>query len=237
MGWFRSLLGAREAQPDPGRQETLLREVRHRYGAQTQLRFPDQVDAVTRLLDGDDGLLVAARILREVTDEVHGELLAQAAELYRRTGHRLLVDRRNYLALWRTAGTALRWPLFALPGGLHPYAQVAAAVDVLGARAARLVRVTDPHPVLVHVFEVIDLTAAGWTYGRVRVDVDAAALASRLISTGRRILDAMEEPPRLPPPVRDLMRRNNTVDVHDPAGTRVVGTFNLGAELRQTLLT
>jgi hypothetical protein len=86
------------------------------------------------------------------------------------------------------------------------------------------------------VFEVLDLAAAGWEYGRVRVDTDAAFLANRLISTARQIRAAMDEPPPLPPPARELMRRNNTVDVHDPTGDRVVSVINLGAEMRATLL-
>ena len=43
-------------------------------------------------------------------------------------------------------------------------------------------------------------------------------------------------PSPLPSPVRELMRRNHTVDVHD-AGGRVVGGSNPGRELRQSLLT
>ncbi|MFC0027917.1 hypothetical protein ACFFMM_00065 [Micromonospora chaiyaphumensis] len=236
MRWLRRLLGGGRLQLDPERQQALLREVRHRYGAHARIRFPDQVEAVTRELDGDDGLVVAARILIEAADEAHADLLAQAHEVHRRTGRRLLVHRRNYRPLWKEAGPALRWPLFALPGGFHPYAQVAAAVAVVGSRAARLDRVTDPNPLLTRVFELLDLTTAGWEYGRVRVDTDAAALAARLISTAGRVLATMADPPRLPPAVREQMRRNNTVDVHDPTGPRVVGGINLGATMRETLL-
>ncbi|GAB3136489.1 hypothetical protein GCM10027290_00300 [Micromonospora sonneratiae] len=236
MRWFRLVLGRKRVQHDPARQEALLQDVRHRFGAHAQVRFPDQVDAVTRLLDGDDGLFVAARIIREFADEAHTELLTQAAELHRRTGRRLLVDRRNYRPLWKTAGHTLQWPLFALPCGFHPYAQVAAAVTVAGAQASRLVQVTDPYPLLAHVFEVLDLTANGWEHGRVRVDVDAASLAHRLISTARQIRAAMEDPPPLPPPAREQMRRNNAIDVYESAGSRVVGTINLGAEMRPALL-
>lgn len=236
MRWLRRLLGSRQVQHDPGRQEALLQDLRHRFGARVQVRFSDQVDAVTRLLDGDDGLSVAARIVREVADEAHADLLAQAFDLHRRTGRRLTVHRRNYRPLWREAGPDLRWPLFALPCGFYPYAQVAAAVTTVGARARRLARVTDPNPLLTHMFEVLDLTAAGWEYGRVRVDTDAAFLANRLISTAGQIRAAMDEPPPLPPPARELMRRNNTVDVHDPTGDRVVSAINLGAEMRATLL-
>ena len=84
---------------------------------------------------------------------------------------------------------------------------------------------------MAHVFELLDLTTVGWEYGRVRVDVDAAALANRLILTAAQLRAAMEEPPRLPPPVRELMRRNNTVAVYDPAAGGVVGAINLGAQL------
>ncbi|MET8910353.1 hypothetical protein [Micromonospora sp. NPDC004551] len=236
MRWLQRLLGGGRVQLDPERQQALLREVRHRYGAHARIRFPDQVEAVTRELDGDDGLVVATRIVIEVADQAHADLLAQAHDVHRRTGRRLLVHRRNYRPLWKEAGHALRWPLFALPGGFHPYAQVAGAVTVVGGRAARLDRVTDPIPLVTGVFELLDLTTAGWEYGRVRVDTDAAALAARLISTAGRVLATMEDPPRLPPAVRELMRRNNTVDVHDPSGPRVVDAINLGARMRETLL-
>ncbi|MFC6018241.1 hypothetical protein ACFP2T_18780 [Plantactinospora solaniradicis] len=236
MRWFRLLLGRKQVQHDPGRQEEMLRDVRHRFGGRVQARFSDQVDAVARLLDGDDGLSVAARIMQEFADEAHTEFLTQAFDLHRRTGRRLVVDRRNYRPLWRTAGPELRWPLFGLPCGFHPYVQVAAAVTVAGTRATRLTRVIDPNPLLTHVFEVLDLTAAGWEYGRVRVDTDAASLANRLISSAREIRAAMDKPPPLPPPARELMRRNNTIDVYDPAGHQVVSAINLGAEMRPALL-
>ncbi|MEQ4305605.1 hypothetical protein ABNF97_30210 [Plantactinospora sp. B6F1] len=236
MRWFRRLLGRGQIQHDPVRQEALLTDLRHRFGAGAQVRYADQANAVTQLLDGDDGLLVAARVIREFADAAHADLLAQATELYRRTGRRLVVDRRNYRPLWREAGPQLRWPLLALPGGFHPYVQVAGAVTILGTRAPRLVRMTDPSLLLRHVFEVLDLTAAGWEYGRIRADVDAAALANRLISTAQQIRAAMDDPPRLPPPARELMRRNNNIDVYDPTGHRVVSAINLGAEMRPALL-
>jgi hypothetical protein len=234
--WLRQLLGGNRVQLDPERQQTLLRDVRNRYGARSPQRFPEQAEAIARLLDDDDGLVVAARILGEAADEAHAALQAQVHDVHRRTGRRLLLHRRNYRPLWKEAGPSLRWPLFALPSGLHPYAQVAAAATVVGSRAARLDRVTDPTPLVTHVFEVLDLTTAGWEYGRVRVDTDAAALAERLISAAGRVLATMDDPPRLPPAVRELMRRNNTLDVHDPAGPRVVGGFNPGARMREVLL-
>ncbi|WP_328425277.1 hypothetical protein OG470_16585 [Micromonospora sp. NBC_00389] len=236
MRWLRRLLGGGRVQLDAGRQEALLRDVQYRYGAGAQIRFSEQVEAVTGMLNSDDGLVVAARIVSQVADEAHADLKTQAQEIHRRTGRRLLVHRRNYRPLWMEAGPALRWPLFALPCGFHPYAQVAAAVAVVGSQAPRLDRVTDPNPLLTHMFEVLDLTTAGWEYGRVRVDTDAAALADRLISSAAKVLAAIDDPPRLPPPVRELMRRNNTLAVHDPTGPRAVAGINLGARMRERLL-
>ncbi|MBQ1074933.1 hypothetical protein KBX06_17430 [Micromonospora sp. C31] len=236
MRWLQRLLGDGRVQLDAGRQEALLREVQHRYGARAQLRFSEQVGAVTEMLDGDDGLVVAARIVSQVADEAHADLQTQAHEVHRRTGRRLLVNRRNYRPLWAEAGASLRWPLFTLPCGFHPYAQVAAAVAVVGSQASRLDRVTDPNPLVTHVFEVLDLTTASWEYGRVRIDTDAAVLADRLITSAGQILATMDDPPRLPPPVRELMRRNNAFDVHDPNGPRAVGAINLGARMRERLL-
>ncbi|WBB47824.1 hypothetical protein O3597_22290 [Verrucosispora sp. WMMA2044] len=236
MRWLRRLLGSKRVQLDPGRQQELLRDVRHRYGAGSPVRFPEQVEAITRMLGDDDGLAVAARMVCEAADEAHADLQAQAHDVHRRTGRRLSVHRRNYRPLWKEAGPALRWPLFALPGGLHPYAQVTAAVAVVGSRAPRLGRVTDPDLLLARVFELLDLTVVGCEYHQVRVDTDAAALADRLIAAAGRVLAAIDDPPRLPPPVREVMRRNNTLAVHDPTGHHVVGGINLGARMRETLL-
>ena len=183
MRWFGK--GRRQVEQDPGRQRALLQDVRERFGVQVPVRFPEQADEVARLLDGDDGLPVAAGILREFADAAHTDLLGQVADLHRRTGQGFVVDRRNYRPLWTAAGPQLRWALFGLPGNLHPYVQVMAAVAIVGGRARRVVRVTDPQPLLAHLFEVLDLTIAGWEFGRVRVDVDAASLADRLISAAR----------------------------------------------------
>ncbi|MGK5741274.1 hypothetical protein [Micromonospora sp. URMC 103] len=236
MRWLRRLLGGGRVQLDPGRQEALLRDVQQRYGAGAQVGFPEQVEAVTGLLDGDDGLVVAARIVSQVAEEAHADLQAQAQDIQLRTGRRLVVQRRNYRPLWREAGPALRWPLFALPSGFHPYAQVAGAVVAIGGQASRLDRVTDPNPLAARMFEVLDLTTVGWEFGRVRVDTDGAALVDRTITSLGQVLAAMDDPPRLPPPVREMMRRNNTVDVHDPRAARVVGGINVGARLRERLL-
>jgi hypothetical protein len=232
MRWFRFGQGKGQVQHDPARQQAMVREARSAFGPQTRLPFAEQDDAVVRLLDGDDGLLAAVAIVREFADTAHAELHAQATDLRQRTGQELAVNRRNYRPLWRAAEGRLRWTLFALPGGLAPYVHVAAAVAVLG----RAVQVTDPQPLLAHLFEILDLTIVGWEFGRVRVDTDGVCLVNRLIATTQQLRAAMATPPPLPPPVRELMRRNGSLDVHDPAGTRIVGTFNPGRHLRESLL-
>ncbi|MBT8225917.1 MAG: hypothetical protein HKP61_23570 [Dactylosporangium sp.] len=236
MRWVRLGLGRRRVHRDPARQQTLLHEARNRFGPQWRVPFSDQNDAVVRLLDGDDGLLVAVDIVREFADAAHAELVAQATDLRRRTGQDLAVHRRNYRPLWRAAEGRLRWTLFTLPPGFFPYVHVTAAVTVIGSRARRAVQVTGPEPLLAHLFEILDLIIAGWEYGRVRVDTDAVALAHRLISTAQQLRAAMATPPPLPPPVRELMRRNSSIDVHDSAGDRVVGAFDPGQQMRESLL-
>jgi hypothetical protein len=114
---------------------------------------------------------------------------------------------------------------------------LAAALTIVADRARRCVRLTDPHPLLAHVFEVLDLTTAGWEFGRVPVDADGAQLVGRLTVAAKEIRAAMDDPPPLPPAIRELMRRNNTTDVRDPTGTMVIGGINVGAELRPALLT
>ena len=52
----------------------------------------------------------------------------------------------------------------------------------------------------------------------------------------REIGAAMPEAPPLPPPVRELMRRNNTIDVYDASGNRIVGALNPGRQMREALL-
>ena len=236
MRWFRVGVGKRQVHHDPARQQALSHEARNRFGPQTPVPFSDQNDAVVRLLDGDDGLLVAVDIVREFADAAHAELLAQTGELRRRTGQELAIHRRNYRPLWYAAQGRLRWTLFALPCGLFPYVHVTAAATVIGAQARRAVAVTGPQPLLAHLFEILDLTIAGWEYGRVRVDTDAVALANRLILAAQQLRGAMGTPPPLPPPVRELMRRNNSIDVHDPTSNRVVGTYNPGRQMRESLL-
>jgi hypothetical protein len=237
MRWFRRAPAERPAEPDRARQEALAQEIRHRFGADTQIRYHDQVDALTPVLDGDDGLCVAVRVVHDTAEQAHAEVLAQVAEVNRRLGRGYALDGRNYRPLWRQAGPDLRSPLFALPCGFHPYVHLAAALAVLGVHPHRCVRLTDPAVLLAHVFEVLDLTTAGWEFGRVPVDTDAAHLASRLISAAKQIRTAMAEPPPLPPAIRELMRRNNTTEVYDPTGRTVIGGINVGAEMRPAFLT
>jgi hypothetical protein len=234
--WFKRGGGRRQVDGDPGVRRDLLDDVRQRFGMQVQAPFADQAAAVVQVLQGDDGLLVAAEVLREFAEAAHAEMWAQTADLQRRTGRLFAFDRRNYRPLWREAGQGLRWPLFALPGNFHPYVQVTASVTVIGAQARRAVRITDPRPLLAQMFEVLDLMIDGWEFGRVRVDVDGATLAESLVVTARAVIDAMGDPPPLPDAVRELMRRNKTVDVYDATGRYVMGGFNPGKTLRETLL-
>jgi hypothetical protein len=236
MRWFQLGLGRRQIQQDPARQQQLLHDIRHRYGAQVNVRFADQAAEISERLEGDDGLAVAATILREFADAAQADLVAQVTDLYRRSSRRYAVDRRNYRPLWKAAGPELRWSLFALPGGLQPYVQVAAAVAVLGGEAGRVVKVTDVEAVLSHVFEILDLTLIGWEFARVHVDIDAATLATQLITTARELNAAVSNPPPLPRPVREWMRRNITINVYDQSGNRVVGTLNPGKDMREELL-
>jgi hypothetical protein len=237
MRWFRRATAEKTAGPDTAGQDALAEEVRHRFGTGVQMRYHDQAGALTPLLDGDTGLLVGARILRDVADEAHAQVAARVADLNRRTGNGYVVDRCNYRPLWRQVGSELVSPLFALRCGFHPYIHVTAAAQVVGGDARRCLRLVEPDPLLRHIFEVLDLTLAGWEFGRVPVDTDAARLAARLIAAAREVRAAMPDPPPLPVGIRELMRRNNTTDVHDPTNGAVVGGINVGGEMRPAFLT
>ena len=63
-----------------------------------------------------------------------GDPWTQAADLHRRTGYGLVVDRRDYRPLWKAAGSELRWPLFGLPGGRFLVGLVGVAVGPGGVR-------------------------------------------------------------------------------------------------------
>ncbi|BAL91123.1 hypothetical protein AMIS_59030 [Actinoplanes missouriensis 431] len=228
MRFLRLGLRKRRVQHDPARQQQLLQDVRQQFGTHLTTPYGDQSAQLTQLLVGTDGLLVATEILREFAESAHASVVVQAA------GLGLVADRTNYRTLWKTAGKRLRSPLFEQP--LHPYIQVTAAVKAVGAQARETVRVTDPEPLLSHVFEVLDLTVAGWQYGRVLVDTHGAELAAGLITTATELRNAMDDPPPLPPPVREQMRSNASVDVLDPAASLFVGQWNPGKQMRESLL-
>ncbi|MBB2941087.1 hypothetical protein FB565_000791 [Actinoplanes lutulentus] len=228
MRFLRLGLRKRRVQHDPALQRQLMQDVQQRFGTHLTTRYADQAAEIRGLLDGDDGVLVAGEILREFAEGAHSSVVVQAADLG------LVADRTNYRTLWKTAGKRLRSPLFGQP--LHPYIQVSAAVTAVGAQARQTVRVTDPEPVLAHVFELLDLTVAGWQYGRVLVDVHGAELAAGLITTATVLRNEMGDPPPLPPPVREQMRSNASVDVLDPAISRFVGQWNPGKQMRESLL-
>ncbi|MFC7533875.1 hypothetical protein [Actinoplanes sp. GCM10030250] len=231
MRWLRFGPGKRQGQQDPGRQQELLHQARQQFGPQVQAPFAAQADAAAGLLGADDdGLAATATILREFADSAYAEIYAQAAALGRPA------DRMNYRPLWQNAGGHLRWPLFALPCGFHPYIHVTAAAHVLGAQGRQAVGAADPDQLLDHLFEILDLTLDGWEFARVRIDADAATLASRLITAAREIRAAMGNPPPLPAPAREWMRRNLTVQVLDPTGTQPIGGWNPGKEMRESLL-
>jgi hypothetical protein len=231
MRWFRRKPSER---PGPSDAERLvIDDVRQRFGLHRPGSFRQQADAVADVLAGPDGLGAAAGIVDEFADTAHREIQGLAAALSRRAGHQFVVDRGNYRPLWRDARPDLKWPLFALPGGLFPYIHVAAAVRVVGARPKQ---VPDHNRLLAHLFEILDLTVAGWEFAHVRVDTDGVELAGELITTARALRDAMSKEPPLPPPVRELMRRNNTIDVYAPDAPRVVAQFNPGRTLREVLL-
>lgn len=228
MRFLRLGLRKQRVPHDPARQRELLRDVRQRFGTHLTTPYDKQAAELTQMLGGTDGVLVAAEILREFAESAHASVVVQAA------GLGLVADRTNYRTLWKNAGKRLRSPLFDQP--LHPYIHVCAAVRAVGAQARETVRATAPEPLLAHVFEVLDLTVAGWQYGRVLVDTHGAELAAALITTATEIRNAMDDPPPLPPPVREQMRSNASVDVLDPAVSRFVGQWNPGKQMRESLL-
>jgi hypothetical protein len=237
MRWFRRTPAEGPVELDPARQQALVQEIRHRFGPQARVPFHEQVDALAPLLAGDDGLNVAIRVGWEIAEEAYTSVNTQVGEL-NRMGRPYALDRRHYRALWRQAGRELRYPLFALRNGFHPYIHLPAALAVLGANAARSLKLANPAAVLAHLFEVVELTIVGWESGLVRVDTDAAYLMSGLIGATKEIRLAVgDEPPPLPPAIREMMRSNRTTPVYNPAGTAVVGGINVGAEMRPAFLT
>ncbi len=233
MRWFRRTRDKRLDQQDAA-QRTMINDVRQRFGVRQPGSFHHQATAVAEALTGPDGVAAAAGIVHEFADSAHSEIQRVAAELSRQVGYQFFVDRANYRPMWREAKPDLRWPLFNLPCGLFPYIHVAGALRVI---SARVKFTTDQNRLHGHLFEILDLTISGWEFASVRVDADGAALASLLISTARDLRTAMSKEPPLPPPVRELMRRNNTIDVYAPDAHRIVGGINPGREMREMLLT
>jgi hypothetical protein len=237
MRWFRRTPTSKPGGLDPVRQDSLIQEIRSRFEADVQPGFGEQADALVPLLDGDDGLSVAVRIVHDVSNEANANVLAQVAELNRRLGRGYVLDGRNYRPLWQQAGPELRSSFTALPCGFHPYIHLAAALTVVGANARRCVRLTDPVALMAQVLALLDLVTAGWEFGGDRVDADAAALASGLITAAQHLRTAMSDPPPLPSAARELMRRNNTTDIYDPTGATVVAGINVGERMRAAFLT
>lgn len=233
MRWFRRVRDERLDQQDAARRMR-INDVRQRFGIGQPGSSHYQAAAVTEALTGPDGVAAAAGIVHEFADSAHSEIQRLAAELSRQVGYPFFVDRANYRPMWREATPDLRWPLFNLPCGLFPYIHVAGAIRAI---SAQVKFTTDQNRLHGHLFEILDLTIAGWEFASVRVDTDGAALASLLISTARDLRTTMNKEPPLPPPVRELMRRNNTIDVYAPDAHRIVGGINPGREMREMLLT
>ena len=87
---------------------------------------------------------------------------------------------------------------------------------------------TDPNWLLVHALELLDLRCPGWEFGRVPVTADAADLVTRLIAAATRMQLTEDEPPALPPGIREVMRSDRAMNVHDQTGA-VIGAINVGA--------
>ena len=229
MRWFRRKPADGPLLADPARQGALIADIRRRFGGHVQVRFREQVDALVPLLHDDDGLTVATRIVHGTAEEAYADVQAQAA------ARGLGVDRRNYRALYRQLGPDLRYRLAELPSGFHPYVHLGAALVAIAARPKRALVLTDPNWLLVHTLELLDLTVSGWEFGRVPVDADAADLANRLIAAATQLRLTEDEPPALPPGVREVMRSNRITEIYDRSGA-VIGSINVGERTRRSFL-
>ncbi len=229
MRWFRRKPADGPLLVDPARQDSLIAVIRRRFGGHVQAGFREQVDLLVPLFNDDDGLTVATRIVHTTAEQAYTDIQAQAA------ARGLGVDRRTYRALYRQMGADLRYRLAELPSGLHPYVHLGAALAAIGARPKRAMVLTDPNWLLVHTLELLDLTVSGWEFGAVPVSADAADLATRLIATAMQIRLTEDEPPALPPGIREVMRSNRTTPIYDRAGT-VIGGINVGEQTRQSFL-
>jgi hypothetical protein len=229
MRWFRRRRADRALLLDPARQEAMVADIRHRYGGHVPVRIQEQVGSLVQLFSDDDGLAVAIRIVHETADRAHADVQAQASALGRG------VDRHNYRALFRQLGPGLRERLAELPSGFHPYVHLEAALTAVEVDVKRAMVLTDPNLLLLHTLELLDLTVSSWEFGRAPVTADAARLVSRLIAAATRMRLTEDDPPALPPGIREVMRSNRTTNVYDQAGT-LLGTINVGAETRRSFL-
>lgn len=230
MRWFRRKPADGPFRVDPVRQEALIADIRRRFGGDVPLRFREQVDALVPLLNDDDGLIVATRIVHVTAEQAYADAQAQAAA--RGLG---VVDRRSYRALYRQMGPDLRYRLAELPCGFHPYVHLGAALTAIRERPKRARASTDPNWLLAHTLELLDLTVSGWEIGGVRASIDAAELATRLLAAAAQLRLTEDRPPALPPGIREVMRSNRTIDIYDSTGI-VVGAVNMGADTRRSLL-
>jgi hypothetical protein len=229
MRWFRRKPAGGPLLVDPARQEALIADIRRRFGGHVQVRFREQVDALVPLLNDDDGLTVATRIVHTSAEQAYADVRAQA------TARGLGVDRRSYRALYRQLGADLRYPLAQLPSGFHPYVHLGAALAAIRVRPKRAMVLTDPNWLLIHTLELLDLTVSSWEFGRVLVSADAADLATRLIAAATQMRLTEDEPPALPPGIREVMGSNRTTNIYDQSGT-VIGGINVGEQTRQSFL-
>jgi hypothetical protein len=214
---------------DPARQQALIADIRQRFGGHVPSPPQEQAAALARLLGNDEGLAVAARIVHDTAERAHAGVQAQAAARGQR------VDRRDYRVLCRRMGPDLRYWLMD-PGLVwHPYVHLGGALAAVEADVKQAMALTDPNLLLIHTLELLDLTVSGWDYGRAPVGIDDAHLATRLIAAAQRMRLTEDDPPALPPGIREVMRSNRTMHVLDRAGT-TVGGINPGAEMRRSFL-
>jgi hypothetical protein len=229
MRWFRRKPADKPLLVDPVRQETLIADIRRRFGGHVAVRLHEQVDALVALFNDDDGLAVATVIVHRMAEQAYADVRAQAA------ARGLGVDRRNYRALYRQMGPDLRYRLAELPCGLHPYVHLGAALTAIRVRPKRAMVLTDPNWLLVHTLELLDLTVSGWQFGRVLASADAADLVGRLIAAAMQMRLTDDEPPALPPGIREVMRSNRTTDIYDRTGV-LIGSVNVGEQMRRSFL-
>lgn len=229
MRWFRRKPADKHLLVDPVRQEALIADVRRRFGGHVPVRFQEQVDALVPVFNDDDGLAVATVIVHRMAAEAYADVQAQAA------ARGLGVDRRTYRALYRQMGPDLKYRLAELPCGFHPYVHLGAALAAIQVHPKRAMVLTDPNWLLVHTLELLDLTVSSWEFGRIVVNTDAADLAGRLIAAAMQIRLTEDEPPALPPGIREVMRSNRTTHIYDRTGA-VIGSINLGEQTRRSFL-